>query len=506
MTRTGRALLGAALGAALTLLVHPASRPFLLSAFLTPTHKVAARQRGIPKNLAELSDWMLAIGERYEHRNPTQLTELQNALVAAKEGERLDPQNAFWPQMIAALQFQLGQPDEAKRSWIRASVQNRWYDYQTAALLKEQQRLADDFGAEQSWQYAYVYHQRSGSAISMIDSYSRSILRSAKVDDKDGLLLRTASVLNGHLLRQGCQSIPLGTVGAIIAENACHPPDLDMAPSPNRHKLHLARVSMQDRLRRMGREDLADQVAHVYREADGWDAFVDPVQANEEINELSFLGIFLVLLPGLVIPIAAVAIPLWLLGQALRKVERIHIVPAAIAGMLIGIGVYAITFLPLAALATFLCSLFLSVTPKRERASADDLGPMFSFTAGTLAFVFLLLAGSFVIGISAPAVSVFPYLQVPQEYFGGSGVLLALSMIVLAMILLVAPLFAVALRVATPTVLGLALRKFSSFLAYLSLMLVVIGTPLCMYFDRQNSESLKRLVVNEPVYYLNQPR
>src|ERR1044072_3434979 len=183
MTRAGRALLGAALGAALTLLVHPASQPYLLSAFLTPTHRVEARQTGIPSNLAELSDWMLAIGDRYARRNPPQPTELQNALIAAKQGEKLDQGNAFWPQMIAALEHELGHPEEAKKAWLRASYQTRWNDYQTSALLADQQRLTHDFGAEQSWQYAYVFNQRSPAAVDLIDGYSRSIFKSTHIDD-----------------------------------------------------------------------------------------------------------------------------------------------------------------------------------------------------------------------------------------------------------------------------------------------------------------------------------
>ncbi|MFI5386893.1 MAG: hypothetical protein ACHQ50_12330, partial [Fimbriimonadales bacterium] len=149
----------------------------------------------------------------------------------------------------------------------------------------------------------------------------------------------------------------------------------------------------------------------------------------------------------------------------------------------------------------------LTLGPKRERrAKVEDLGPMFSFTVAALGLAFLLLLGAFVVGASAPAVSLLPSLGAPSEYFGGSGVLLGLAIIVLAILILLAPLFAMALRVGTSFVLSTGLRKFGAFLGYLSLGLIVVGTPACIYFDRENSEGLARLVQNEPVYYLSLPR
>src|SRR5262249_6091173 len=145
---------------------------------------------------------------------------------------------------------------------------------------------------------------------------------------------------------------------------------------------------------------------------------------------------------------------LWFIGHGVRKLDRIAIWPAAIAGTLLALGAYLITLLPLAAIAAFLCCLFLTLGPKRERrVRVDDLGPMFSFTAATLGLVVLALLAAFVLGISSSAVSILPSLNVPREYLGGSGALLGLAIIVLAILLLLAPLFAISLRVATPFVL-----------------------------------------------------
>jgi hypothetical protein len=502
MTRGGRALLGAALGAALTLFLHPASRPYLTTVFISPTSHSTPVQRGIPDDPVQLSDWMSAIGERFLNRQKLTRVELDNAILAATKGAKLNADNPFWHQMLACFYHQIGDEEEAKHQWITASACARWNDFQTEELLREHQRLTQDFKAAQSWQLAYVYFQRTESAVKMISSYGHSIYASIPLASDEGLPLRAANVINGMRLREGSQSIRIGYFGTDMSEMACHPSGLSETLS--RHKLFLAHIRMQDRLRQLGHQQLADQVYDCYRQADAWYVYENPVEAESNVAELSFLSLFLSGFPSMLTVVGITGIVLWLTGIALRKLEHIPLLPALVAGLLLAIGAYSITLLPLAAITTFLCCAFLTLGPKRERSvKIDDLGPMFSFTAGTLGLVFMLLFGAFVVGTSAPAVSILPFLSVPHEYFGGSGVLLGLSIIVLAILLLLAPMFAIALRVSTGFVLSKALRKFGAFLAYASLGLIVVGTPLCIYFDRDNSETLRRIVTNEPVYYLN---
>ena len=162
--------------------------------------------------------------------------------------------------------------------------------------------------------------------------------------------------------------------------------------------------------------------------------------------------------------------------------------------------------MPLAALATLLCCVFLTYTPKHERTvRPKDLGPLFGLIIWLLALVFVLLIGTFLLGTSSPAVSVLPFLNVPHDFYGGSGVLLGLAVIVLAILLLVAPLYALATRFRTPHVLGLGLRKFGGVVGGLGLLGIVAGTPICIYEDASIEKPLYSVVANEPVYYLTVP-
>ncbi|HTQ09013.1 MAG TPA: hypothetical protein VMI31_02975 [Fimbriimonadaceae bacterium] len=453
-----------------------------------------------------LSEWMTAIGDEFATRIRPSDGEIRNAIRAAGLGAGLDPRNAYWHQMLAALDHSLGDDRDAKAEWFSAASLDTWNDYQSNQLLDERGRIARAFGAAQSWQLADVYYQRSANAVDLIAEYSRALLRASPIETDDGLVTRAATVLNGALLRQGSKSIRIGMAGARMSEIACHPDNMVLQSEP--HRLFLQRINMQNRLRQIGHPEMADQVHKCYNETDAWDAFEDEDDASSFASESAFLSLLYAGLPNMLLAIGLLGLCLWIAGYAMRKVEKIGVVPAAVAGLVLAIVTYATTRLPLAAIVPCLCSLFLTLGPKQERrVRIDDLGPMFSFTTGTLGLVFMLLFGTFVVGAGAPAIAVLAAQgDVPSEYFGGSGVLLGLSIMVLAILLLLAPLFATALRIGTAFVLGLALRKFGAFLGYLSLAGLVVGAPVCIYQDRGNSVSLERLVSNEPVYYLTLQR
>ncbi len=504
MTGTGRAVLGAALGAAITLVLHPTSRPFLTSIFISPRLTGAVATEGIPSTPPELAEWMLAAGNQAaEHRKLTP-REFGNVIVAAKTGAANEPNNAFWRQMLAALYHIKGDDGQARQEWMRASNCDQWNDHQSTVLFEERDTLARQWGAYQAWQLAYTYYLRSDRAVTLISSYARTLDATTTLGTLNGLLVRAANVRNGNLIRLGSRSLRIGDIGGQISEAACHPNGLPSTSS--RHKLLLARLALANKLRQAGQTDLGDEVNRIYREMDAWYAFTDIEAAGDKAYTLGLRSLATAALPSLFAALALVGLVVWIGGRAVQPIEHVRLAPAVAAGTVLGLGAFSVTLLPLAALTTLLCCVFLVYTPKHERRRRPtDLGPLFSFMIGMLGISFALLLGAFLLGVSSPAVSVLPSLDVPTEYYGGSGVLLGLAVIVLALVLLVAPLYALATRYSTAHVLGLALRGFGIFLAVVGLAGVVIGTPLCIYEDHNISKTLNAVVANEPVYYLTAP-
>lgn len=499
MTRAGRVLLGSLLGAAFTLVIHPLSRPYLVSVVVAPSiDTAAAKTDRATKDLPTLAGWAISATEG---AGPAKLgpTNLERAIATAREGASLDPGNAFWPQLLAALYHARRDDANALRQWLQASSLTSWNDYQTQSLTRDALTLEQEFGGAQAWQYAYLYFQRSASAARVIAGYGRYLLQQAPIDTPEGLRIRVANIRNGDSLRAGARSIRVGDYGARLAEMSCHPPGLS---TNNHHRLFLLRMSFYDDLRRTGHPTAAEQINRIYREVDAWSALTNEDDAFARMQDLTFESLVTANLPSAFAVMGAIGLIIWLLGRTFYRVEEIPLAFAAGLGLLLGFGAFLVTRLFLAGAATLLCCLFLAMRTKHQRrARTEDLGPMFSFTMGTLGVVFIGLLGAFLVGQSASAVSLLPYFAVPPDYFGGSGVLLGLSLIVVALVLLVAPWFAIALRYATPFVVGAAIRKFGAFLGYFGLIVVVFGTPLCIYEDRALAQTLGHLVSNEPVVY-----
>lgn len=499
MTRAGRVLLGSLLGAAFTLAIHPLSRPYLASVIVAPSiDTAAAKTRSTTDDLPTLATWAISATSG---AGPGKLTpaNLDRAIATVRRGAALDPGNAFWPQLLAGLYHARHDEANAFHEWVRAASLTSWNDYQTQALTRDALTLEREFGGAQAWQYAYLYFQRSDGAARVIAGYGRYLLQNAPIDTPEGLRIRVANIRNGDSLRAGARSIRVGDYGAQLAEMSCHPPGLSTS---NHHRLFLLRMSFYDDLRKTGHEAAAEQVNRIYREVDAWSALTNDDDAFARVQDLTFESLLVANLPSAFAVIGLTGLVVWLLGRAFYRVEEIPLPFAAGLGLLLGFGAFLVTRLFLAGAATLLCCLFLAMRTKHERrARTEDLGPMFSFTIGTLGVVFIGLLGAFLVGQSASAVSLLPYFAVPPDYFGGSGVLLGLSFIVLGLVLLVAPWFAIALRYGTPFVVGAAVRKFGAFLGYFGLIVVVFGTPICIYEDRALSQTLGHLVSNEPVVY-----
>ena len=134
-----------------------------------------------------------------------------------------------------------------------------------------------------------------------------------------------------------------------------------------------------------------------------------------------------------------------------------------------------------------------------------------------------MLIGGFWLGISAPCQEILPNLRVPvdtaldkeinfldeaikfmQAILGGNTLLLSLAALVLSLLLLAAPGWAIVERVPTPFATVVTLREFSRRLFWGAMIAAVIATPLAVYLDNQVQESMTVLLTNEPARYLLQ--
>lgn len=518
MSRFARAYYGAAVGALLSLLLHPASRPYLIGPLTSwgPTQARAATQ-WIPDNLATLPAprserdldtmalWMQAGAEAILRKRTLTKEDSAKLVQVATVAAEQEQNNAFWPQMKAALLEELGQHDAALREWRRASLRETWNDRQSSRLLHIRREIASETGTYQAWQLQTVYGLRSPATAQAIVRYAKHLLQSVGMESKADLQIRYATLLNAELMRDGSRYMEAGLMASDLMEAASYPQGMTIIT--NHRRLVLARQEFYHAMRDAGMGTEASNVHQAYRNNDAWVALTDEFHDGSEMRTWSLAALGAAVLPGIALGMAFFGAFLWLAGLAVRRspaLQKVLQPPLApILGVLVAVGIYLLTELPLAAVTGVLCFAFLVFTPSHERTKPpQDLGPLFGFTMFLLGFALFLSLGAFLVGVSTPGAHTLASLDVPRDYYSGSTLFLGLSGILLGLMLLAAPTWAMIEHVATPVVVSMALKNLGSGLCAICLGLTVLTAPLAVYADRQIGDTLQKVVENEPNYYL----
>lgn len=515
MSGTSRAFFGAVLGALLTLIAHPASRPFLLTPFqIWGSPDAVAQSQWLPgaryvlaqpEDVVLASLWMHSASESLLRRQEIGKDDLQKLLRVADEAGRADPDNAYWPQMAALFHRELGDEAAARRQWARASRKARWNDYQSKRLINVRTELSGETGGFQSWQLASVYQLRSAACARSLLSMSRAMLSKASQSPDGGLELRFTTLMNGKLIRDGGRSVAASALGLEMMEVAAYP--AGQGPSGSQKRLLLARYGLVNALRDRGMVSESQEANLAYRGSDAWMAFAMREDRDQTLGLVTAGSLASATVPAVFLFVGIVGAAIWGTGLLLARYQRLQraFAPpvAPMLGIVLALAVYFATGLGLASVTVVLCFAFLAFTPLRERkAVPTDLGPMFGFTLLLLAIALTVTLGGFLLGASTAGSLLLPALGVPEDYASGSTLFLGLAGIVLGLLLLTAPTWAMVQHIPTPSVVVLTFKRFGQMLCSTCLLLAVVATPIAMYSDRQFAETLQQMVENEPNYYL----
>ena len=520
MTPLARALLGVALGSCLTLFIHPMSRPYLTGFIPRPgLGDIVVRASGHetgdmakPRSVAEAGLWMQLGCEKLVDGKSLTTDELKS-LVALSQymetwGDPSQAENAFWPQMAAVFLDQLGDKTGARKSWESASKCLWWKDYQATRLLDTADKMREPDGP-MAWHLAALYYQRQFAVGPAVLAYAKKALDATGQERPEDVQFRFESLTNAHLMAAGAQSIEILKYAGAIAELSFEPPN--SIPITVKSSKEKARGRFYQALVDMGKADEADTAKDIYNEIDSRPVLTLAGRPEDTAARWSAFSIITATLPGALLIVAIVGGLAWPAGLLAARFANDHKAfswpPALVFGGVLGVGVFSLTVLPLAAIVALLASLFLVFTPKNERTKyPNDLGPFFAWTVGLLAVLFLIAIAGLVAGLSTPGHILLPsILKQPPSTVGNRSVLAlgGVAAILFALLLLVAPMWAFGRRVRTPFVLGCAFQVFGKTLVAVGLAGVILLGPLSVYADSKARGTLFQLVGNEPEYYYN---
>jgi hypothetical protein len=266
---------------------------------------------------------------------------------------------------------------------------------------------------------------------------------------------------------------------------------------------------MVDRLMSGNLEDEAEFARRAFRDNDAWLALTGAQRGNQEADLLMLVACAVAILPGILFGIALLGALLFGIARLFERFERLQIMlqtPYAQAvGLVLSLVAYSFTNMPLVALTVALCFGFLAFEPVHTRSKPPaSLGPFFQFTVLVLAVSFGGLVAVFWAGLTTPPIEVLSGIDFPMEFYGGQTLTLGLAGIIVSLLLLVGPSWAMVLRIKTPFATLVALRLFGANLFWGCLIAAVVSVPLSLYADVRVGEVLRKLLVNEPNYYLQQ--
>lgn len=518
MNRIERGLVGAAMGSLAVIALHPYSRAFLTSGLKGWGPSPVIRQSPLllenrkslasPSDEVEASLWMEAASRAMRLRT-LKTEDAASALAVASKFRRLDPDNGFWAQMEAVLEQYRGNSKEASSRWVLASRSTRWNNFKTtktSAILRE---LDAKDQAPMAWHAAALYRLEGLETIRQIDLFARLQLRTLDTRSPFDLQLRMATLENGRLIRDGGRTLTVSAIGASLLQAATYPNDLQGNATPL--EAHQSRTAFAAQLGTSGMHADQRKAEDAFRSNEAWQALTPSDDAEKRYQRLGWMALATTGVPGAFFVLALLGANLWVAGATLLRRPKLQTLlrpqVAPILGALLGVFVYQATRDAMAAFAVAACFSFLAFAPRPSRGkglATFDAGPKFAVMIACIAMPVTALWAMALIGVSHAGWQVLEALDPFQPYVGSASRYFVPGGILLACMPLAAAAYAYRYRWSAVTLLFLGLRTLGKQMFVVSLALTVCLTPVAAAVDRQIADDLRKMAVNEPLYYLMQ--
>ncbi len=496
-----RALVGAVGGALLVLVAQRATRSNLLSVF-RPHPPLASLLVRPP--LAKPTD--RPSGAAYIHagveRSALKADEQRTLVKITEEGQKADPDNAFWP--LARFALRDGKGPDARRDFHAASGCRVYNDFQGAALTADLRRVAARVGGVQAWMYAAVAPRRSGTLIRRIKDAALATLMTLP-PGRDRTEFAYETIRNGTLVRDGSRRLALGFVGIAMIEGATIRFDMNpdaLRDSPRR--LWIAKGLLTQDLRKYKGEETARACDKQFRINDSWQAFSDVEDPDGRFRALAIAAVFVDVLPGGFLMGAMVGGLVWLFSRRLAAIahDRNRFTGPGLAATSLSLLV-AGTLLgyPVVGIAAGACALVPAIAPERPRRyDGFSLGPLHVFVVGCLGAAILLGVALAAVAQSLPG-TVLPQQGPYGAWLGDARRLASFFVVTLGASTLVAPAWAVVRRLPTTALAAKTYADLGSIVAIVGLALAILASPLSYALDRRIADHLAGIALNEPTYY-----
>lgn len=329
-----RLLLGIGAGGLLTLFAFPTPRAFLLHPFHRQTIRSALQSHALSSNRTPVEIPLQAQHLSHEERDLL-VTSIARQLARHKgivqEGDyelalrflsscwQLDPDNAFWPQLIAATHVRCGHPEKGKTPWITSATLSRWAPGIPRQLEALWEYLAKAESQKMAWQGFATLRFRGDEHIRLIREVPEALLNSLQqINHAEKTKIRVITIANAALIRSGASSLTSASQAIQMALNAIGLQKEDLSPQ---HAVHVEkrRAEFEKQVsqifgqeqREKTQRDLETLIASYFH-------LMNPQQVRETKQKTLFSTLAVTALPSATLLIGIIFGILWGLGILTR--------------------------------------------------------------------------------------------------------------------------------------------------------------------------------------------
>jgi len=466
-----------------------------------------------PQSIADAALWMQIACKKLEMGTDLSAPELRSLVgisdymsTYSPAGSTSELSNAFWPQMSAVFLDRLGDAKGARARWLDASNRLVWKDYQASRLLDDDNQMTSLDGAA-AWHLASVYYQRDFSIGPILLQYTEKLLKGVGEKSKEDVTLRNECLKNAGLIAVNARSIQMLRYARQMGDLASMPPgDVALRDPASVSK---ARGEFYASLVKLGYDQEATTASMIYSEMDSHAVMTTSFKPADNAARWSALSVATASLPGALILLTLVGAITLFLGMLVDRYALNNITfswpVTAIVSVLLCAASFALSRSILVSFVTLLCALCLGATTKSERKKLPpDVGIVTGWLVAIMSTLFFLTIFGYLFESGTPGRILLPHIlaHTPIVRVPEPSLFIGLSVLIVSVMILVAPMWAAVRRVPTPFAAGLVFRTFGRTLLTMGLAGIVVLVPLCIYGDYQARNTLGELVGNEPYHYV----
>lgn len=518
MSSLQRLFAGMLVGTVIALLIHPTARSTFL--YLLRPHDEVARaversplaqspsfpirppkEKRVSTSDLSLLAYQMARRINVQGQAFVEEEDFQKAFAYLEHASRAEPDNAFWPQMVAVLAHRSGRGDLAREMWQRAALLGTWSDRRAEQILQLSEQLSKADGAPFSWHTALSVRLRLSDPAAVI-------LRSAAAafeptpDNPRRLRERAIAIANAGLILQGAYSVEARMAACTLAYRAA-----EMGAGPRSTILEPSRF---EDVRASFVRDIAEEVSEreaqaasrTLMRAEGWLRLIKPMARIEaERDRVAATSILTATVPSALLLTAICLAGLAALGWGVRWLLGPIPHPDHRAVLSVGVILALIAYwcTGLFSLAAWTVLLAVVVALPIEVAATEAVLPRW-WERVTLLAVGVTGAGLltwYFIYASMPSRLLATFDPDAPPWTDESHILLMVALVTLSLAIPACRIFAGWRRLSVFTVLGSYLAWMGTVLAVVMVALGALATPLALKIERETKRTVELWATDE---------